>query len=91
MRSDAKRRTSRTLLKVEAFGADVRAEIRPLRHRILARLVFRPAVELGLAEAIRLQLPRNRLRGGAAAVVGVDSRFEIRLVKCIGVHGDVQG
>src|SRR5207302_3446304 len=77
-------------VEAKALGAHEGAEIGALRHAVLAGLVFRPAVEIGLAPSLRRALPYVLVDRGAAAVVGVDAGSEIALIVAVAVQRDVE-
>src|SRR5947209_18271882 len=75
--------------QAEAVVTDERAEVVALGNRVLAGLVLRPAVALGVAEAVgeALALARRRVARLAAAVVVLHQRLEPAVVVAVGVHG----
>src|SRR4029077_2874949 len=81
---------SRALGEPEAVTADEGAEVVPLRRRVLAGLVLRPAVRLGVAESLHVALVL--LRGGVARlaplIVGREQGGQVPVVVAVGVHRD---
>src|SRR4051812_26214407 len=75
-------------IQLESLASHKRAEILPLGHGVLARLVLRPAIKRGLAEPFHLTplAFRNRETGVAATIVAVDLGDEIRVVVAVDMH-----
>jgi len=78
----------RSSVQAEAFGTDEGAEIRPLRLRILPRLVLGPAVLRRRAVVADIALTGIRLNFRSAPVVAVDARPQVRFIEMVVVDGD---
>src|SRR3569832_534318 len=74
-------------IQLEPLPAHEGAEVGALRFGILPRLVHRPAIERGRAEANRHTKTPERPRFGASPIVAVDLRHEIGLGITLLVHG----
>ncbi len=75
-------------VEAKALGSDEGAEIGALRHRILPRLVLRPAVEGGRAKARRVALLAIGPQRRAPAVIGVDLLGEIAFLETLLMQRD---
>src|SRR5262245_1090830 len=77
-------------IELEALGAHECTEIGTLRHRILPRLVFRPAVLGALPELFRITLGLVGLHRLAPPVVGGDLLVQSVLVVAVAMDRDVE-
>ena len=78
------------LLQAEAPAADVRAEVGALRDGVLARLVFRPAVEIRARVTVGVALLAVRRERVTSPIVRVDFLPDSRLIVAVHVHRHLQ-
>src|SRR5215468_5498683 len=77
-------------VEFETLGAHECAEVGPFRHRILPRLVFRPAIVGAFPEPVGVALRAEGLDGLPPAIVGDDLLLQPSLVIAVAVEGDIE-